>query len=100
MSFEARATELLKNHCLVEKIDTVPRGHVRIQTKLFYPDADSIDLFLIDGGLNPPTLTDFCQTIDWLSTVQVNPWLTKKRQSLLENAIRIFGVRQEKGALE
>jgi hypothetical protein len=90
-------------HSIVRGVEKLPNGHARMETSFLYPDGGSIDVFVPaeDGPLLlAPKLTDFGQTTSWLSDVQVKPWLSKKRQRLLEDAIRGLGVRQEGGALE
>ncbi len=93
--------ERLAGHSLVKGIDRLPRGHIRIETALLSPDGASIDVFVqgeqpLLGGYD---LTDLGQTIAWLLNVQVKPWESKKRQRLLEDAIRLCGVHQKGGEL-
>lgn len=45
-------------------------------------------------------LSDLVCTMECLLDVQVRPWLSKKRQRFVEDALRLYGVRQEGGALE
>lgn len=95
--------DLLAGHSLIRDVDQVPRGHVRIETAFLYPDGASVDLFLVQpeglqfGGHH---LSDLGQTTSWLLDVQVKPWLSKKRQAFVEDAIRLYGVRKHGGALE
>lgn len=94
----------IDGHSIIRGAEKLPNGHVRMETSFLYPDGGSIDVFVPaeDGPLLAlaPKLTDFGQTTSWLSDVQVKPWLSKKRQRLLEDAIRVLGVRQDGGALE
>ncbi len=87
---------------LVRTVDKLPRGHVRLETAFLYPDGSSIDLFLEnrDPLLPPEVLTDLGQTTTWLLDVQVKPWLSKKRQRFVEDALRIYDVAQAGGALQ
>lgn len=92
----------LKGHALVRAIDRVPRGHVRLETAFLYPDGGSVDVFVVeeDPLFRRLKLSDLGQTISWLADVQVRPWLSKKRQRFIEDALRIYDVRQAGGALE
>lgn len=56
----------VNGHALVLGVDTVPKGHIRIETVFQYPDGDSVDLFI---RCDRPTLTlsDLGQTTMWLS---------------------------------
>jgi hypothetical protein len=92
----------IEGHSLVRAVDRIPRGHVRIETGFLYPDGSSIEFYLVqERPLLPEVkLTDLGQTLAWLLTVQVRPWLSKKRQAFLEDTIRIYDVRQNGGALE
>jgi hypothetical protein len=89
-------------HTLVRDVDVLPKGHLRIETGLLYPDGASIEVYLVEDASLPGghKLTDLGQTTSWLLDVQVKPWLSKKRQRLLEDAIDLYGVRQNGGALE
>lgn len=91
----------LSGHTLVREIDQTRRGYVRLETAFLYPDGSSVDLFVVEqGGLFPTTrLTDLGQTMAWLLDVQVKPWLSKKRQAFLEDAIRLYRVEQRGGEL-
>jgi len=91
----------LDGHRLVRSIDTVEKGHVRIETVFLYPDGSHVDLFVADDTplLPPSRLSDLGQTMSWLLDVQVRPWLSKKRQRLVEDALRIYDVEQDGGAL-
>jgi hypothetical protein len=87
---------------LVQDIDSLPRGYLRVETQLKYPDGTSIEVFLKDRA--PPAvgflLSDLGQTTGWLMTAQVKPWMSKKRQGLLNEILRSSGVIQQGGALE
>ena len=91
----------LSSHSLVRDVDQLPRGHIRIETALLYPDGGSIDVFVQNEQplLKGFELTDFGQTIVWLLNVQVKPWESKKRQRFLEDAIRLYGVQKKDGEL-
>ncbi|HZF10107.1 MAG TPA: DUF1828 domain-containing protein [Thermoanaerobaculia bacterium] len=99
---EAEVQRLMERHRLITGIDRLPKGHLRIETGFLYPDGSSIEVFLVEskGLFDGLKLSDLGQTIAWLLDVQVKPWISKKRQAFLEDAIRLYGVRQEGGALE
>lgn len=94
----------VKGHNLVVGVDSLPRGHVRLETPFLYPDGSSVDVFLVEDENEPllPSrkLSDLGQTHSWLLDVQVRPWLSKKRQRFVEDALRLHGVEQQGGALE
>lgn len=92
----------LAGHTLARSIEQLPKGHVRIETAFLYPDGSAVDVFVVEQDpLLPATkLSDLAQTTSWLADVQVKPWLSRKRQQMLHDALRIYGVRQEGGALE
>lgn len=92
---------LLAGHPLIRGIDQLPTGPVRVETAFLYPDGASVDLFVAEAaGLFPSLrLTDLGQTMSWLLDVQVKPWLSRKRQGFLEDAIRLYGVEQRGGEL-
>jgi hypothetical protein len=97
------AQEQLDGHGLVRGLDLLSTGHVRIETMFLYPDGSSVDVFLVreaDSPLLPPSrLTDLGQTMAWLLTMQVKPRQSKKRQALLEDALRLYRVEQRRGEL-
>lgn len=87
---------------LINEVDLLARGHLRIETHLKYPDGTSIEVFLL-GKSSPAVgyfLSDLGQTTGWLMTTQVKAWLSKKRQNLLDEIIRSSGVGQQGGAFE
>lgn len=92
----------VEGHALVRGVDTTPRGIVRLETAFLYPDGSSVDVFLEEESplFRQLKLTDLGQTTAWLLDVQVKPWLSKKRQRFVEDALRIYGVVQNGGALE
>lgn len=101
ISFE-RVRGKIDGHRLVRSIDRVERGHVRLETIFLYPDGSSVDVFVPDTDplLPPSKISDLGQTMAWLMDVQVKPWMSKKRQRILEDAIRLYGVNLNGGALE
>lgn len=92
---------MLAGHPLVRGLDRLPTGPVRIETAFLYPDGASIDLFIAEGPAQSAErrLTDLGQTMSWLLDVQVKPWLSRKRQGYLEDALRLYKVEQRGGEL-
>jgi hypothetical protein len=99
---EVEVRAALQKHSLVEAISRLPRGHLRLETGFRYPDGTSIEVYLVEEGpgLPPRRVSDLGQTMAWLLNLQVKPWLSKKRQLLIEDALRTYGVRQSGGALD
>lgn len=93
----------LSDLCMVRHVDTVPKGHVRIQTGFLYPDGSSVDVFLVDDDetqlLDPTKLSDFGQTTAFLLDHEIVPWTSKKRRAQLDDALELYDVKQEGGAL-
>ncbi|MGJ8495971.1 DUF1828 domain-containing protein, partial [Glaesserella parasuis] len=73
-----------------------------LETGFLYPDGSSVDVFVVEESalLRTIKLSDLGQTMSWLLDVQVKPWLSKKRQRFVEDALRVHGVHQAGGALE
>lgn len=98
--------KLVNGHTVIRNIDQVRRGHIRLETAFRYPDGGAVDLFIVEAptlkrqDFTSRKLSDLGGTQEWLLDVQVKPWLSKKRQAILDDAIRIYGVTQEGGALE
>jgi hypothetical protein len=87
----------LRSRALVAGVDPLPSGHIRIETTFRYPDGGSIELFVVDP---PRLLSDLGQTTAWLLDMQIKPWLSKKRQAMVEDVLHVHGVRQNGGAIE
>lgn len=92
---------VLKASALVRDIDQVP-GYLRCETAFLYPDGSSVDVFVGEDQplFNRFRLSDLGQTMTWLLDMQVRPWQSKRRQQLLEDALRIYKVEQVGGALQ
>jgi hypothetical protein len=92
----------MSGHTLVCSLDSLKAGHVRLETAFLYPDGSSVDVFVVEREplLKSIVLSDLGQTTTWLLDVQVRPWLSKKRQQLVEDALRLYRVEQRGGALE
>lgn len=88
--------------CVVRSVDTLPKGHIRLETRFTYPDRSSIDLFV----RNPMhtgaklILSDMGQTTNWLSDLLIRSWQSKKRTRFMEDALHALDIRHVNGALE
>jgi hypothetical protein len=100
----AEIARQVDGHSLVRGVDALPRGHVRLETAFLYPDGSSIDIFVKEQAATPllpsHTLSDLGQTTTWLLDMQVKPWLSKKRQQIVVDILKIHGVQQNGGAFE
>lgn len=98
----AAVRRVLEGHAIAREVDRVPKGHARIETTFLYPDGASVEVFVLDSDplLPASRLSDLGQTTSWLLDMQVRPWLSKKRQRFVEDALRLYGVTQNGGALE
>lgn len=87
---------------LVRSIARLPAGPIAITTALVYPDGDSIEVYLPQDATTeaPEKLTDYGNTTAWLSTAQINPWLSKKRTEFVNAVLRQHDVRHVGGAFE
>lgn len=91
---------------VVREVDSLPKGVVRIETGLQYPDGSHIDVFVADNAplLAPIAsskvrLTDLGHTTGWLLDMNVRPWLSRKRQAFVSDVLRQHGAAQEGGEL-
>ncbi|MEI8254128.1 MAG: DUF1828 domain-containing protein [Deltaproteobacteria bacterium] len=96
----------LAGQTVVADVAQLPKpGHIRIETKLLYPDGSCVDVFIrSDGPLfrevpGPLVLSDLGQTTAWLLDVGVRPWLSKKRQQFVTDTLRVFGATQIGGEI-
>ena len=89
MTFPDSLMDSVRSFCMVEAVDKVPRGHMRVRTGFLYPDGASVDVFLINNQTgNHPHLSDLGQTMDFLLHNQIKPWTSKKRKIQLEDALQ------------
>ena len=97
----AEIDEALRGQAVVRGIDTVERGHIRIQTDFRYPEGSYVDLFLLANGLFPQErLSDLGNTFSWLADLQIRPWESKKRLQFVEDVVKALDVELVDGALE
>ncbi len=93
----------LRSSPLVQDVDKVKKGHIRISTGFYYPDGSSIDIFIPDtpqSSLNPPTLTDFGNTIAWLDNMLVQPYRQPKRKEILDKIMCLHECTYNHGVIE
>jgi hypothetical protein len=90
--------------CMVRDVDLLPRGHIRVQTGFLYPDGANIDVFVVNdpnAPLLPPTrLSDLGQTTAFLLNHEVRPWTSSKRRIQLQEAVSLYDVQLNGGALD
>lgn len=102
--------EQIKNsvgqNALIEHVDTVPKGHIRIATGFMYPDGSSIDVFLEQerGGSNEmaqrPKLTDFGGTWSWLQNLEMRPNKTPAQKLHFNKIMEVYGCQLSGAAIE
>lgn len=85
----------LSRDALIRDAQVLPTGVLRLETGLVYPEGSAIDVFLEPTDAPPYRLSDFGQTMAWLLDIPIKPWLSKKRQAMLDAALETLQVRQE-----
>jgi len=100
----AEAPSILSCNPLIEAVDTVPKGHVRIATAFRYPDGSTVDLFVAGRhgllpGIGPLTLTDFGNTLLWLDRLPIRPLTSARLRTLMEDVLQTHGITHVGGAL-
>ena len=98
------AATILNHNPLIEGVDAVPKGHVRISTAFRYPDSSSVDLFIANQrdlltDVAPLTLTDFGNTFLWLDQLDIRPLKSARRKRLTTDVLESYGITHTKGAL-
>lgn len=99
------AAAILGGNPLIEAVDRVPKGHLRIATAFRYPDGSTVDLFIANradllSGTEPfILLTDFGNTFLWLDQLDIRPLRSARRRRLTEDVLETYGVAHDKGAL-
>lgn len=86
MRFWDKIAEVIKNHCLTDGVDILPRGHLRAATKLKYLDGASIDVFLEKEQhlFDVAMFSDMGQTFAKLAEFGIRP---KDREEMIREAI-------------
>ena len=93
-------TTQVHGQAFVHDVSVLKRGHIRVETAFRYPDGGSIEVFVRKPDLTGEVhLTDLGQTQAWLLDMQLRPWLSKKRQAFLQDALETYGVTQNGGEL-
>lgn len=95
------------NACpLVEDIDMLSKGHIRIATAFRYPDGSSVDVFIVNrpdplSKIMPLTLTltDFGNTFLWLDQMDIRPLRSSRRRRLTSDILETYSIAQSKGVL-
>ena len=85
---------VLTTHCLSLGYKKLPKGHFRVNTKLFYPDGASIGVFVERGNLIRPdgvSLSDFGGTFAKLLEHQVDPTIPARLRTI-EETVSALGV--------
>ncbi len=95
---------VLGNNTLISGVDTVPKGHIRIETGFLYPDGSSIDVFLEQQNglpnIHKPKLTDFGDTWSWLQNLDLKPTKTKSTQKHYERILELYRCTTAGAAIE
>src|SRR5688572_18603411 len=91
--------DLVKSFSLVHQCDVVQNGMLRIATPFFYPNGSQIDLFLESPNELFPRfeLSDYGQTADYLTDMQLKLWSTKNRRKLINDVCETLEVKQQSG---
>ena len=90
-------TAAIQAHCLVTRGDlkVLRKGHLRVGTKMLYPDGSGIDLFVERGDLirqEGYAISDFGRTFTKLAEFQMNVKAPKSRLQTIADMARVFGV--------
>jgi len=98
------ATTLLNGNPLIEAVDEVPRGHLRLASAFRYPDGSTVDLFIVRqrdllSDVAPLTLTDFGNTFLWLDQLDIRPLKSARRKQLTQDVLETYEISQTRGAL-
>lgn len=98
------AAECLKHNALIDSVDMLPKGHVRIASAFRYPDGSTVDLFIENrhdllSKVSPLTLTDFGHTFLWLDQLDIRPLKSARRRQLTEDILETYGITHDRGAL-
>jgi hypothetical protein len=95
MIAEADFMVVLKMHCLIRGTKVLPRGHIRADTRLVYPDGAAISVFVEQGNPERQTgynLSDLGRTFAKLDEFGINPFRTGRFRSI-EDTVGDLGVR-------
>lgn len=59
-------------------------GHIRVRTPFMYPDGEIIDVFCMPSE-NGTTVTDFGETINWLSSLSLQPNISEQQNAIIRD---------------
>ena len=76
------------------------RDYIRVRTPFLYPDGDFIDLYLKDAGQGVTTVSDFGETIRWLSSNTLSAKRSPKQLGLIADISQTHGVEFFRGTLK
>lgn len=100
----SEAKKILSHNALIEAVDTVPKGHLRLASAFRYPDGSTVDLFIAKQPDGPSDvgsllLTDFGNTFLWLDQLDIRPLKSARRKRLTEDVLETYAVTHSRGAL-
>jgi hypothetical protein len=91
-------------NALIEDVDTVPKGHIRIATGFLYPDGSSIDVFIekpkTTTAPQSPKLTDFGGTWSWLQNLEMRPNKSPVQKLHFNRIMEVYGCQLKGAAIE
>lgn len=90
---------------LIKAVDVTSKGHIRMQTSFLYPDGSHVDLFIrkeddLLASIEPIKLTDFGNTVSWLSNAHVHPRKSKRRSAVMDDILETYGIHLSGSSLE
>ena len=80
---------VLEAHCLIRGVRVVPRGHIRADTRLLYPDGSAVSVFVEQGELTKShgyAISDFGRTFAKLDEYGVSPFRGNRLKAIVETA--------------
>ena len=76
-----------------------PRGRVRVETPMLYPDGGIVDVFVVERG-GVWSVTDFGEASGWLEMKADAEKLSPRQVQMIEDICRTLGVTSRDGYLE
>ena len=76
------------------------RGYIQVRTPFLYPDGDFIDLYLNNSDQGVTTVSDFGETIRWLSSNTLSAKRSPKQLGLISDISQTHGVEFFRGTLK
>jgi hypothetical protein len=98
-------TAKLGQSALIGTVNTVPKGHIRIETGFLYPDGSSIDVFIEQPDqatldIHKPILSDFGTTWSWLQNFEMRPNRSPAQKIYFSTILENYKCRLNGAALE